>query len=61
RIVSNLIRAQAPQAILCAIMLARSNVKRIRAIFAASLLLFASFALADRLDEIKSRGELIVG
>ena len=40
----------------------RSNIERIQAVLAASLLLiFASTALADRLDEIKSRGKLVVG
>src|SRR5882672_7550216 len=43
-------------------MLTRPNIKRIRATFAASLLLvFTSSALADRLDDIKSRGSLVVG
>jgi ABC-type amino acid transport substrate-binding protein len=38
------------------------NLKTIQAVLAASLLLiFASAALADRLDEIKSRGKLVVG
>ena len=38
------------------------NLRIIRAVLATSLLLlFASPALADRLDEIKSRGNLIVG
>ena len=38
------------------------NLRASRAVFAASLLLFfASTALADRLDEIKSRGKLVVG
>src|SRR5712691_1276850 len=40
----------------------RSNIERIQAVFTASLLLiFSSTALADRLDEIKSRGKLVVG
>jgi polar amino acid transport system substrate-binding protein len=40
----------------------RSNIKRIRAVLTASLLLvFASPAQADRLDDIKSRGSLVVG
>jgi len=40
----------------------RSNVARIHPVLAASLLLtFASSALADRLDEIKARGKLLVG
>jgi len=40
----------------------RSNIVRIRAVLATSLLLiFASTALADRLDEIKARGKLLVG
>jgi polar amino acid transport system substrate-binding protein len=40
----------------------RSNIERIRTVLTASLLLFfASSAQADRLDEIKSRGKLVVG
>ncbi len=38
------------------------NLKNLRAVLATSLLLaFASPTLADRLDEIKSRGKLLVG
>jgi polar amino acid transport system substrate-binding protein len=40
----------------------RSNIERIRTVLTASLLLlFASTAQADRLDDIKSRGVLVVG
>jgi len=38
------------------------NMRSIRAVLTASLLLFfASSALADRLDEINTRGKLVVG
>jgi polar amino acid transport system substrate-binding protein len=42
-------------------MSAQSNIVRIGSTLAASLLFFSSSALADRLDDIKSRGNLIVG
>ncbi|MGC2519168.1 MAG: transporter substrate-binding domain-containing protein [Burkholderiales bacterium] len=43
-------------------MLTRSNIVRIQAVLAASLLLiFALSALADRLDEIRARGKRVVG